>query len=108
MYDFKINKDIADYIIERKDKMKDGEILNLLENYIKNMLSFKLSKKRILDEINEQLNLNISYDNFYAFLRRRKLTKRTIQTQTQTQTQIQNIKNMQNTTSQTDPFSVLR
>ena len=49
MFDFKINKDIADYILQRKNKMKDGEILNLLENYIKNMLSFKLSKKRILE-----------------------------------------------------------
>jgi hypothetical protein len=106
MFDFKINKDIADYILQRKNKMKDGEILNLLEDYIKNMLSFKLSKKRILREINEQLQLNISYDNFYAFLRRRKLTKR-IQ-QTQTQTQIQNINTITNEKTKKDPFSVLR
>jgi len=75
---FEIKKEIKKTIELRKDKFKTRDILILLEDYIKNLLKIKMTKKFIIDEINEQLKLNIKYQTFTSFLKRQESTKKPI------------------------------
>ena len=72
---FEIDNNLKQIINLKKDKLKTRDILNILENYIEKLLDIKMTKKFILDEINEQLDIKINYQTFISFLKKRGYTK---------------------------------
>ena len=80
---FTIDNNLKIIIQQKKDKFKTRDILNILEKYIQKLLEIKMTKKFILDEINEQLDLNINYQTFISFLKKRGHTTTTTKPQPQ-------------------------
>jgi len=68
---FEIDNSIKQIINYKKDKFKTRDILTLLEDYIQKLLNLKMTKRFILNEINEQLDLKINENTFASFLRRK-------------------------------------
>jgi len=80
---FTIDNNLKIIIQQKKDKLKTRDILNLLEKYIQKLLDIKMTKRFVLSEINEQLNLNINENTFASFLRRKGHTTTTKKPQPQ-------------------------
>jgi len=76
-----IKEDIKEFIQKNKEDLTTAEILRLVRDYIEEGLSIGLNKKTVLKQINSKLNLDISYQAFYSFLRRNNLLNQTKTTQ---------------------------
>ena len=102
-----IKEDIKEFVTKNKEDLTIAEILRLVRDYIEEGLSLGLNKKTILKQINSKLNLNISYQAFYSFLRRNNLLNQTKTTQSYQKT-TQNKDKGTKKTSFTDPFQMLK
>ena len=106
-----IKEDIKEFIQKNKEDLTTAEILRLVRDYIEEGLSIGLNKKTVLKQINSKLNLDISYQAFYSFLRRNNLLNQTKTTQSY-QKQITETNNKDNkpkkTSSFKDPFEMLK